>query len=64
VYVDNFVKKHGRVPEINEMGCYRTMFLDKETISDNMFADSIYKDAYLGVPKTFNDVQELMGFKG
>lgn len=45
------------------MGCYQTMFIDKEMISDNMFADSIYKNAYLGVPKMFDSVQDLIDYK-
>ncbi len=62
-YAANFVKIYGRVPKTDEMGCYQTMFIDKEMISDNMFADSIYKNAYLGVPKMFDSVQDLIDYK-
>lgn len=59
-YVSNFEKRYGRLPEISEMGVYRTMFIDKNSVSEEMFSDSIYKNAYMGVPKMYDSIKDLM----
>ena len=55
-----YEKRYGRLPEISEMGVYRTMFIDKNSVSEEMFSDSIYKNAYMGVPKMYDSIKDLM----
>lgn len=62
-YVRTFEKQNKRLPQIEEMGLYKPLFLTQEEFKKRgLYSDSIYKFAYAGIEKQFNSVYELMQY--